>query len=364
MLNTKLRSVRAIHKTLQARKYNFNSSENRIGFIYERGANLGDEIMLEAAQTLISNSDILRFTRWENIFDRIGLSGKTYFKYVILGGGTLIHNENIDGMKMLQKAQNQGLPVWSLGTGVGSSCFGTSPSIGIDNWKPILSKFVKIGVRGPISKSRLESIGINNVKIVGDLALSFTKNHLGKLSEKPKFAVNLRLPQSKKDQNNENILKFNEVMVAISRLVEKGWTPVPIAMHPSDIEPLEHLLSGLSIKHSQVFLASTLDQFFQLVNPCSFMIGVRLHSAVLSCCAGVPPLMIGYRDKCLDFMQSMNLEKWYVDFYTAKPNEISEKALLLSEQSLNLRPIVLSQSQLWKSTLEEYALDTLKIMEK
>ena len=36
--------------------------------------------MLQAAQTLLLKSTILRFTRWEKILDGVGLSGRVYFE--------------------------------------------------------------------------------------------------------------------------------------------------------------------------------------------------------------------------------------------------------------------------------------------
>lgn len=355
----KLRSSKAFYNTVLERRYYLNHSQPKVGFLSGIGnGNLGDDIMIDAAQKLMTNHKILNFTRWEHILNSMRLSGRSYFEYVILGGGTLIHNGTKSRIRAVHNALEQGFSIYSLGTGVGSSGFGADPHVAIDEWKPLLSKFAKIGVRGPRSKKSLESIGIGNVEVIGDLALSFAKNQLDELMESRLFAVNVRLPQSQPGEyNSEEYLKFHEIEIATRKLVKNGWQPVPIAMHSSDVEPLKHLMQSISMEHLPIPVVSSVDQFFRMVSPCSFTVGVRLHSVVLSCCVGVPPLMLGYRDKCLDFMQSMDLEEWCLDLYTVKPDEISDKVLLLADKSPELSPIVLTKAQLWKSKIKDYVTD-------
>lgn len=357
MIVKKLRSSKAFYNTVAERTYYLNHSQPKVGFLSAMGVgNFGDDIMIDAAQKLMTNRKILNFTRWEHILNSMRLSGRSYFEYIVLGGGTLIHNANKSQIRTVHEALEQGFSIYSLGTGVGSSGFGTDPHIAINDWKPLLSKFAKIGVRGSRSKKLLESIGIGNVEVIGDLALSFAKNQLEELMESPRFAVNVRLLQQDK-YNSDACVKFREIEIATRKLVKNGWQPVPIAMHSSDVEPLKHLMQTISMEHLPIPVVSTVDEFFRIVSPCSFTVGIRLHSAVLSCCAGVPPLMLGYRDKCLDFMQSMGLEEWYLDLYTVKPDEISDKALLFADKSTELSPIVLTKAQLWKSKIKDYVAD-------
>ena len=86
--------------------------------------NLGDEAMLEAANRLLPESTLvpIGFPRQERRLAKMGLSGSRFYRSVILGGGTLI-NEYV-WSEQVRTALEQGVPVWSLGTGVGSCGFG------------------------------------------------------------------------------------------------------------------------------------------------------------------------------------------------------------------------------------------------
>jgi len=65
------------------------------------------------------------------------------------------------------------------------------------------------------------------------------------------------------------------------------------------------------------------DEFFARVGPARLNIAVRLHGAILGCCAGVPPLILGYRDKCRDFADSLYLGKRCVYLPEAQMGDVA-----------------------------------------
>lgn len=325
-----------------------------LGYIGGQGdANLGDEAMLDAAQRLLPKAQLIPigFPRQEKRLEKWGLSGKRYFNSVILGGGTLI-NEYI-WAEQVQTALRQGLPLWSLGTGVGSCGFGHSEQVNLRVWKALLPDFQKIGVRGPLSQRSLQQIGIERVQVIGDLALSLAQERAVSPSRMPCFALNTTAPPARaRDQGDYSALQ--EMEETLCELVRQGWQPIPIAMHRDDVAPLRQLLERVGQSSLPIPILQNAEQFFQRVQECHFTLAVRLHTAVLSCCVGVPPLMLGYRNKCLDFMLSMDLEDWHIGLEHAEPGEILTRTRALVNQAESLRPLILQRALHWKQRLADY----------
>jgi len=357
MITKKLSTLKAFSQITGERIVSLPQSSNRLGLICGGSGNLGDDAMVEAAHFLLPHAKLIRFEhpKQEHRLMRMGLSGQRYFHSMILGGGTLICPT---WRKQVQAALQQELLVWSLGTGVGSNGFNQPTEVEIREWKALLMDFHRLGVRGPRSKTALEAIGIDKAEVIGDLALSLTCNELMQPCEPPCFAVNITVPTGQTYDDGE-YTRLQELEPILQTLIQQGWQPLPIAMHASDLPPLRQLMHRVSMEHLPIHVVSTPDEFFQLVAPCSFTIAVRLHAAVLSCCVGVPPLMLGYRDKCLDFMQSMQLEDWHVGLQTAEAMEIPDKVQMLSERSTTLRIDVLKRAQAWRQTLKDYVVSTV-----
>jgi polysaccharide pyruvyl transferase WcaK-like protein len=140
----------------------------------------------------------------------------------------------------------------------------------------------------------------------------------------------------------------------LREFTRQGYTPVPVAMHGSDIAPLQQLMARVGCEHLPIQTPQTADAFFALAGPCRFTLAVRLHAAILSCCTGVPPLMLAYRDKCLDFMESMELTEWQINLDNVAPGAITAGAQALADQALALRPTVLRAAQHWQAVLKGY----------
>ena len=82
--------------------------------------NLGDDALFEAARQVLGGMRLVtfRYPRREERLSLLGLSGRGYFQQFVLGGGTFI---NPYGLSTVRAALQQGLPAWTLGTGVGSA---------------------------------------------------------------------------------------------------------------------------------------------------------------------------------------------------------------------------------------------------
>lgn len=325
-----------------------------MGYIGGQGdANLGDEAMLEAARRLYAGSTLvpIAYPRQEERLAKLRYSGKGYFQSVILGGGTLI-NEYVWG-KQVRKALDQGLPVSTLGTGVGSCGFGHPEQANLREWKAMLADFRAIGVRGPLSMQALESIGVQNVHVVGDLALSLCVDTLPPLPVEKRLALNITKPPERTGESND-YSALEELKPVLCRYLQEGWEIVPVAMHRDDVAPMQQCMYELKREAVNVAVLRTAAEFFDIVSTCRFTVAVRLHAAVLSCCTGVPPLMLGYRDKCLDFMQSMDLADWYVSLSSPGPEEITAKVRALELEASGIRESVWSRARGYQAALRDY----------
>ncbi len=315
--------------------------------------NLGDEAMLEAARGLLPESELVSFAYagQERQLALLGLSGSRYFDSAILGGGTLINPHWVEATRTVIRL---GLPVWTLGTGVGSSGFGHPQQVEIGEWRDLLDMFRSIGVRGPLSKARLEDLGVEPaVEVVGDLALGLAANSAVEPADPPRIALNVSLPASGRVESDlEGAIA--EVEVSVRELVQGGWDVVPVAMHRSDVEPLRRLVAAVAGKETVVQPAETIRAFHDVVGPCSLLVGVRLHSAVLASCTGVPSILLGYRDKCLDFLQSMDMTEFHVDVSRRAGGEIANVIRRAAEIPREFRDTVLRRAISWKVRLEQY----------
>lgn len=325
----------------------------RLGYISGAGdSNLGDEAMLEAAHQLFPAHALvpMAYPRQEKRLERCGFSGSRFWDGIIVSGGTLI---NPYWWPQVKVAIDQKVPVWSLGTGVGSQGFPVPESIDLTPWQGILPRFTGLGLRGPLSQERLEAIGIGNGTVVGDLAFALTRPPVAPQNP-PCFALNVYYPV-RPEHGDESFESLDELAQCVAGLVARGWRPVPIAMHRHDIEPTQRILDAAGVGDIPIQLLPDFDSFYRVVAPCTLLVGVRLHAAILAFCAGVPPLVLGYRDKALDFVRSVEWKEWYVPLDKAAPGEIEAKCRRLAEQAVELRPLVHQRAKGWQDKLQQYA---------
>lgn len=336
----------------ERRQYLAQACSGYIGWIGHN--NLGDEAMFAAAQKLFPSEILLHFdgVQRERILAALGYSGNHYFKKVLLGGGTLVN----DGyFCLVERALSMGLELSTLGTGIGSSGFSSPQDASYSKWLPLLKHFKHLGVRGPLSLIRLQNLGIGSAEVTGDLALALTKENLTCPAQSQSFAFNVCIPQSAENTTDSDNLIASFIAVVRS-FYQQGMRPVPIALAPDDFEPTRIVLDEALGKHNiQVQVPANHEQYFALVQDCAFMIGVRLHAAVLSCCVGVPPLLIGYRDKCADFMESMELDAWLVPLLNLTAETLWEHVETLSRQRDSLAIKIHSNALKYRKKLENYA---------
>lgn len=325
----------------------------RLAYIGGHGSgNAGDDAIYEAAEQLFPDSRLLTYhlPAREGRLARVGLGGKKYFRRLLIGGGTFLNDSTL---VTVRAALEQGLPVATLGTGAGSMGLNMPRRVDLSAWTDLMAHFDAIGVRGPVSKAALENAGVSRVEVVGDLALLHSRPERPERAETRRFAVSAAQPFPRHVEGF-SLERLDELGDAVSALMKRGWEPVFVAMDAHDEIALAHVKSRVTAGHFPTLHPGTTSALLDLFDGCAFTLAIRLHAAVLSTCVGTPSLMLGYRDKCLDFMASLGLEAWHVDLFEPKP-DIVTKALELAEAAQSLRQVVLSSSLEMKARLEAYA---------
>lgn len=315
-------------------------------------ANLGDEAMLEAVRRLFPDRvvDVFSGVRREAMLAHFGLSGPRVFERVYLGGGTLINHGYIN---VVRRALDQGMPVSTLGTGVGSSGFGSTQEAIDPAWATALARLERIGVRGPRSAAMLRAIGIE-AEVIGDLALALTPDEL--LPDSPKDAVLLNAAQP----SDPGIDPFpteavlNALASVVARLAREGFRIVPVAFCAEDHAPTRAVMELAGLPVERIAQPRTADDFFALSARARMSLGVRLHCAVLSCCAGLAPLAIAYRGKGYDFAESMAWPEMMVDPESMHPEILEQRAITLLDSAVQVGRELHNKALHWRRTLEAY----------
>lgn len=284
---------------------------------------------------------------------RLGLDGPSFLAGSVLGGGTLIGLPWFRAR--LADAMERAPEVWCCGTGVGR-CGWTHRAIpDLSGWKGLLERFKGVGVRGPLSKAQLDALGIGGVEICGDLALALTRDELCEPIDPPTLAVNVSLPLDSNDEVDGEVLMDALVRLA-KRRHQSGWRILPLVMDKADVAPVNAFCRRVAIDRAEIVHSGPVATIEEL-SRCSALIGVRLHSAVLAACVGVPPILLGYREKCLDFMMSMGLEDRNIGMTQVSGRRLvgrMEELLASPEELHDMRRAILAKAQHWANVQKRF----------
>lgn len=327
----------------------FLGPRGRIGYIGgHNSGNLGDEVMFEyVSQKLAPNkTETLLTPRSEEILAAIGLSGPGYFKHYLLGGGTLI-NEIWHG-KVVRLAQ-MGVPMSAVGTGVGSCGKEQVATTEFQDWKDVLRGFSSVHVRGPLSQARLRAIGIN-ASVSGDIGLVMAKSRV-RSSLANRVAINVI-------DADCCAAALREVCTAIlPRLLSRGYKIDAWVVNERDASFTELLLGEAA---ERIILLKDAKDVENAAADICFSICTRLHGSVFSVSHGVPTVMLGYRDKCLDFMQSIGMASCHVHLDAP---DCAQLTLELVERHMSQSFLQVQSEAICKSTFRiRQELDTVFAM--
>jgi polysaccharide pyruvyl transferase WcaK-like protein len=332
-----------------------NDSAKGIGIIGWAGnRNLGDESIRDAISNTFPEFRLYNYggKRVESLLGKLGYSGGDTFQSVLVGGGTLI---NAGYLPLVRGALETGLRVAYWGTGVGSSGFSELETDPLGDWEGVLKKSGMIGVRGPLSRQRILTNWGVDAEIVGDVALHWTLSSLPPERRKRRLIVNLSSPDGSPAREPIRSI-ISAVAATILQFRAEGGEVVLVALGEQDESVLSALSHNSALQDlSVVSIRESTKEFLQVVNGASCMICVRLHAAVLACCAGVPPIVYNYRDKCLDFMASMEIEDYVIAYETDSGANLGSALEKVLRGGAALRRRIYQKARYWQLIQEKAA---------
>jgi hypothetical protein len=129
-------------------------------------------------------------------------------------------------------------------------------------WPGLLNQFKAIAVRGPDSRQNLETLGLRDVEVCGDLALALTKNRVSDPDGTTRLGVNVSLPIRQEKINGPALVA---ALVELARTKQaEGWSILPLAMDPADIQPLRTFCGELGLPNDLILYADPLTTIAKL----------------------------------------------------------------------------------------------------
>lgn len=267
----------------------------------------------------------------------------------VLGGGGLLKDYGNDSsnvekwLELLQKANKMGVRTALCAVGVENIRYKDSKKI----IRRILNNVDIITVRDPNSKQTLLEIGVKKeIKVISDPALLLPDLDLTEgrtLSMPPKIIICVRHWYNKGFyiENPEVNKKFLESLsIAADLLVKKynakiNFIPMRTVSYDDDRSIAYQVAEYMENKKSIRILTKVpqINEFIHMISQSSLVIGMRLHSLILSTGVGIPAIGIEYMPKVKHYMKSVNQ----------------------SEYSLNIERITVSElMKLIEKTFKEY----------
>lgn len=297
-----------------------NPSGPRLGYIggVYGTQNLGDNALRYAADNIFNNCTLLEFPRKNHLakFTKFVLP----IRNALFSGGTLISQDKrwLDLVAIYTPMLENFIV---FGTGVAHPMFWDDKR---KEWGEILKQFNFVGVRGPLSAQLLIEANIKGleIEIVGDPVLTFAFDKLNTYCSNNSNIIGLNIGWDRVNQWGTSDYIFNEA-VRLAMLAKKyRWNVRWFVVSPTDAEMTRKVASDSGTSSDIFYIYDNPQEYLNIVKYCNIFVGTRLHSVVLANCAYVPSLMIAYRPKCLDYMQSIEQDKYVITTDKFKAEEV------------------------------------------
>jgi polysaccharide pyruvyl transferase WcaK-like protein len=261
--------------------------------------NLGDEALFSAYKSLFPDVNLVHFNggRVSQILSQ-NLPG---LRAGLLGGGTLI-GPTPGFLRIAHAFVKSRRELIVFGTGVEDPGFWPSGST-LEQWRELLDRAPFVGVRGPISAEQLSRAGMKDIHIVGDPILAFAREDINPSPIPNSIGLNVGTSGAKVWGNEGQIC---EEMIGLARRArEAKWQVDWFVVWPNDLEITQRAAaaSGTNARIHQIYDDHQL--FTAKVRELTAFVGMKLHATALATCALTPSVMLEYRPKCRDYMQTI-----------------------------------------------------------
>ena len=266
--------------------------------------NLGDQALFQAYQQLLGKN-LIHFQggRIETTMAKI-LADKNDLAF--LAGGTLINRLSLFSLNDAYKIFHH---IHVIGTGVAQNYFWDTQSgqhCDLDNWLVALRKSASLAVRGPLGKRLLEEHGLEKVHIFGDPVINFARQEKKVVSAKKVIGINIGI--SKDGAWASEAAIFNIYKELACQLKNDEWEIHWLVVCDTDLNITKQVATQTQTEQFVHIVFSDPNEYINLCQNFSLLIGLKLHSVVLAHCAYIPSIMLEYRPKCLDYMMAIGEE--------------------------------------------------------
>ncbi|WP_332694838.1 polysaccharide pyruvyl transferase family protein [Halalkalibacter lacteus] len=339
------------------RKYGENFVKKKILYLGWLGFNnLGDELMWEIFREICKKEVDLTKVEIIPSNKRVDKNVFNGFDAVILGGGSLLVPNYIDLLYHAMK-QHKKIIIWGSGVDwiekpklikiqnnkrVANHFF--SPSVE-EKLREIIKYASYVGVRGPLTYKVLSQMGVDMQKVEqsGDPGLLLKNNQ------------NRSAPLINGWNSNENIIGVNwgtalnriygrneqavekQLIKAINQLINQGYKIYIYNVWEEDVAVNKRLYQKLQHSNNVKWSPNLYhqDELLKLIKRFVFTINLKLHANVISACAGIPFIALGYRFKVFDFAKSIGLSKMVI---STDSNMIDKEILKLAREIQRNKP--------------------------
>lgn len=294
--------------------------------------NLGDEILAEAFVDIHPTTRLYQDPphwkiRMAAALNRIGISQQAeslrtkilqnhlqrhYSQHLCyLGGGTLIGSQT--WLPILEYLATHKRHLHSFGTGVldmgfwkGKKGYPSDPTAHMNRWAKLLRTFKTVSVRGILSQAILNDLDVPSV-VTGDPALLFVESENIELPRTKSLGINFGEARHILWGGDEEIVA-NAMAQLTNYIQKKGWTVTLFSVYPEDTVSCQQWLKKHNLQDSVELYYEYNDarKFMARLQSCDVFAGMKLHATILAYTAQVPCIMLEYRPKCRDFMETLN----------------------------------------------------------
>jgi polysaccharide pyruvyl transferase WcaK-like protein len=265
--------------------------------------NLGDEALLLAAKLLFKRTDLWPYAGSRIHNTLMARTGRT--KFGLLAGGTLI-NRLPEWYQLVRTFLDNRRDAIVFGTGVANPAFWTGRGDFrnmLDEWAPVLSRCIYVGVRGPLSAGLLKDAGVPNVEVIGDPVLAFAEK--SRASNVQENVLGLNIGYAHGFQWGSDTEIWAEA-VKLARLAHaSGFKVKWFVVYPRDEAITREAAERAGAGHDIICIYRDPMEYLDAVRPVTVFAGMKLHATALATCAYVPSLMLEYQPKCRDYMSAI-----------------------------------------------------------
>jgi polysaccharide pyruvyl transferase WcaK-like protein len=261
--------------------------------------NLGDEILLEAARESLAPAKVVWVRDFGSPLARAVINMRSH-ELAMLGGGTQIGvHSPIDRFKAALARSKAG---FVFGAGVTPAMTGPAPSW-LENWGAVLRPLEYVGTRGPESAETLRRVGVN-AQALGDPVCWFAKTADFWTPDPQLIGMNIGTSHGHMF-GNESAIQKNFVELA-RRLLAAGHRIEFFCVWPEDLETTRRVAADAGLTNPVIHeIYEEAAKFQETVRRMQVFVGIKLHACALAMCSGVPTLIVGYREKCLEFAMTV-----------------------------------------------------------